>query len=339
MVTDNCGGKGGKPGPCPTGGTEGAADFNDTLKGLGFGDPITHPNKNVSWSHKSGAWLESSFKKGDFILLHEGKRTRISKANLMKHLAKGRITGNTMTKEEKELAVTYLTVNCSCWQGKEEVLNDLDDETVEALAEEATANEANQSFVDLMRDTFEVPAEITTNAMPAFIAKGKGKKVPPAEEDNESEIEDTDSCGGKKMGKKPTMNEWLETMPDEARAVWNAAVEVERRERAAIIAKLVANYEGDKRKAKIEKLKTLPIDDLRDRLEDLTTVTNAAGKGNGDQFINVPELDAMIADYSLASAPAVLNTDSTTDDGPMPVQRFDWGASPVANGKTKHKNN
>jgi hypothetical protein len=64
--------------------------------------------------------------------------------------------------------------------------------------------------------------------------------------------------------KPPTINEWLAAMPPEARGVWDNAVQIERRERTALVDRLVANVQGEPKQALAKRLSGKPLDELRE---------------------------------------------------------------------------
>jgi hypothetical protein len=64
--------------------------------------------------------------------------------------------------------------------------------------------------------------------------------------------------------KPPTINEWLAAMPPEARGVWDNAVAIERRERTALVDRLVANVQGEPKQALAKRLSGKPLDELRE---------------------------------------------------------------------------
>ncbi len=163
-------------------------------------------------------------------------------------------TENAVNKTE---LVSWLTTNCACWKGDADTLNKLDEaklKTLKAAAEkaaetEAVANAAAAGFKTLFGD--DVPA---LNAMPAFIKKKMDAKKGKKAEDDEDMEDDEETENGKDKTKKTyngsdkqmTAKQWLETAPPEIQAAVKNAARIERRERAALVDRIVKNSAATK---------------------------------------------------------------------------------------------
>src|SRR5690606_15498087 len=90
--------------------------------------------------------------------------------------------------------------------------------------------------------------------------------------------------------KAPTMEEWLAMAPEQARDIWNSAVEAEKEQRTRLVEAIVANAAGPFTK---EELQEKPLGDLK-KLARLAGVNNAApGTVNG----------LLVPDYRGAAVP------------------------------------
>lgn len=71
---------------------------------------------------------------------------------------------------KKEELVSYLTTNCSCHKGKEKVLNQFDEETLNAFKEQYEELKASQLVVNTLRETNPKLKDVALNEMPAAYA-------------------------------------------------------------------------------------------------------------------------------------------------------------------------
>lgn len=74
------------------------------------------------------------------------------------------------TPTNKEELVSYLTTNCSCHKGKEKVLNQFDEETLNAFKEQYEELKASQLVVNTLRETNPKLKDVALNEMPAAYA-------------------------------------------------------------------------------------------------------------------------------------------------------------------------
>src|SRR5262245_12379415 len=115
----------------------------------------------------------------------------------------------------KDQAVLELTVNCSCWKGKADVLKTLDDATLNQLHEDAVRLQLMEQVVNAIAARDDVPADVTVADMPEIVAN---------------------------LGTAPaqfeTIDEWVAAAPAEALPVWNSANELYKRQKAEAIKKL-----------------------------------------------------------------------------------------------------
>jgi hypothetical protein len=110
------------------------------------------------------------------------------------------------------------------------------------------------------------------------------------------------------VAKPLTRDEWFVQAPAEVRAVLTNAIQVAEREKAQLIERLTANLAQDRKPARVEKLKALSLDELRDRLEDLPVQ-------NSDPILNY---------FGAAGAPVQNAKDDS--DNILPIFTADFGA-------------
>ena len=166
-------------------------------------------------------------------------------------------TGNTEETTmafDKPKAVSYLTANCGCWKGQETVLNAMSDDQLKAHLDHVTKEIADRNRLTTVVNTFAQgvklgAATLTVNA--------EGKPVVRNAEGEECAPDDVKCLEMMKekappvppaanAAQKPlTLSEWEATMPAEARAVWNAAKDVEQQERRRLVTALVGNVADD----------------------------------------------------------------------------------------------
>ena len=155
---------------------------------------------------------------------------------------------------DKTKAVSYLTANCGCWKGQEATLNAMSDDQLKAHLDHVTKEIADRNRLTTVVNTFAQgvklgAATLTVNA--------EGKPVVRNAEGEECAPDDVKCLEMMKekappvppamnAAQKPlTLSEWEATMPTEARAVWNAAKDVEQQERRRLVTALVGNVADD----------------------------------------------------------------------------------------------
>jgi hypothetical protein len=162
------------------------------------------------------------------------------------------INGESMNRKK---IIAHLVTNCAAWKGQETALNAMTDEQLKLQL----------NGFPFKKKEGEAPAE-----------EEEEEEEPAVNEEEEEEATSGGGCAPKmNKGKKaPTANrlsfgEMLEHYATPAeKAVWNHAVAIEKKERQAIVAKLVANIaDGERKKAKAKKLLAMPLADLQELAE------------------------------------------------------------------------
>lgn len=174
---------------------------------------------------------------------------------------------NDMNRNE---TIEFLVTNCDCWKGDREALAKMSDAKLATLKANAEKHRDLEAVVNAIKEGFSAPADLTVNAMPAFIKEkiaAKKKKGDEEEEDGEEDMEaNCDKDMEKKMAanKRLTANEWLKAAPPEIQSAVRNAMAIEQAEKDRHIAHLVANLEGDDKYRVMKRLKDKPLDELRD---------------------------------------------------------------------------
>ncbi len=167
-----------------------------------------------------------------------------------------------------------------------------------------------------------------------FVAELKGKldevmvklsaaEPPPAEEEmpaeeavvatsrNQEEEEEEEEKPAMNRKRRLSLKEWEDTMPQEAKSIWNSAKETVRAKKVAIVKKLTANVtDPAKRKAKIAKYMKMEINDLNDLLE-LIPTNNRDSRTQEEEY---PEFH-----YEGLAGAAVTNANSSNSDDVLPM--------------------
>ena len=166
---------------------------------------------------------------------------------------------------DREKAVEYLTANCECWKDGADVLNELDEDAVVEMAENAlVVNAAREAIGDDEVDVAEMPAVL--NRMLKAKAKAppaKSTKVVENEDDDEEEDEEDYPVKNRKV-EPMTDEEFLAAAPPAVRRLVENAQRTERRERKALVARLTANINPGKALDRLVRTyDKLDVDDLR----------------------------------------------------------------------------
>lgn len=182
---------------------------------------------------------------------------------------------------DRAKTIAFLVTNCDCWKGKEKVLENqeafsdadlakLKANLEKAKNEEVVANAARAGYKTLFGAT---DAQLTANAMPAFIQEKIDAKKEGEEEDEEEEEGKKKPTENKKVkpAKQPTANEWLATAPPEIKSAVQNAMAIEKAERTKLVERLTANLQGDAKTKLTTRLQGKPLDELRDLAELLPT--------------------------------------------------------------------
>lgn len=154
---------------------------------------------------------------------------------------------------DREKAVEYLTANCDCWKDGADVLNELDEEAVVEMAENALVVNAAREVIG--------EEDISANEMPAALKKMvKGKKPAAEDEDGDEDYQSNNTERGRSM----TDEEFMAAAPPAVRRMVENAQRTERRERKTLVARLTANVRPGKALDRLIKTyDKLDVDDLR----------------------------------------------------------------------------
>lgn len=189
--------------------------------------------------------------------------------------------------------VAFLTTNCTCLKGQEAALNAFPDEAVQGLADQLEALADHAEFAGTVRNTLGVASNVSLNELNGLVVNMKPKKGGGCGDDDDDAIP-----------KKPTMNQWLALMPEEAKATWNSAVKQHDKDKAAVIERLLVNVAGDKKAKEAAKTrlqaKTLdqleemamflpPVANTQQRPADYTGAAGGGGDANVDTTTNADE--------------------------------------------------
>jgi hypothetical protein len=181
-------------------------------------------------------------------------------------------TGDTITMNKAQL-IDWLVANCDCWKGKddrktlevldESKLRDLKDHAEKQIRNAQVANAAKAGFNDFQGNSF-----IYNEQTGKWEAKTPNPPIPPVNNATPPPVAPTPA--NIQTYKPPTtLKEWEESMPAEARGIWNAAKNVEHQERARLVQQLVAvaNVADDNtRKQLADYLMTKSVPELQERL-------------------------------------------------------------------------
>ena len=217
--------------------------------------------------------------------------------------------GNTKGDEETTMAdkkvdkklVDNLIENCSCWSEEDrEVLNGFSEEKLKKLGDvieqnkqqELVANAALEGFEDQRGDMHAYNAD-----------SGKWEHVAKKEEPVKKEEEPV----ANKKEEPKTADEWLAAAPPEIKSAVANAMDIESREKTAIVERLTVNVADDKKEAVSKRLFTKSLEDLRLDLELLPAPTANEQAASGS-----------VTSLFAGAAGTVANTASDEDEeGPV----------------------
>lgn len=300
----NCGGKGGKPGPCPTGAGGGK------IKGAYYAG-------RVKGEHvKSHSFTKSATGKVTGIKMHDGEGRVIAHETgkehdilgLGKHLtqtfkSRERPTGNsspggsTVKKLNRAKYIAALTGNCDCWKGAEEVLNQMTDDQLRAVKGGADVEAA--ALVAYNAATGET--QVTGRDLLAFVANA-GKKPAETEtedEDEEGEVEAEDRSPGKKMAGNSanpfeglTDEQAFDVLPSSLKKLVANAKKVEDARKTELVGKLTANCAKEKVEAAKVRFNAMDLDTLEDLAAALPVGNAKADEDDDNPFRTRPTANA-----------------------------------------------
>lgn len=271
----NCGGKGGKPGPCP-GTKRGGKGASKTKKR--YGDVEVTSDEDAGTMTLKGKTKAS---RASLSLDDLGKPAKKPRKRKVRNAANLLDTAP-MTKPE---AIDVLVANCSCWQGEKDrdTLNGLPDDKVIALAEEAEDAAEDAAVANAAREGFvaaEPGAYVFNAAAGGFVANDESD-----EDDDPEDEDDDDEDDEPPPKKKPTRNqavttpavtqpkpktaaEWFAEAPPEVQSAVRNAIDIEAREKVAIVDRMITNVaDGEGKTALRTRLLSKDIGELRDLLQ------------------------------------------------------------------------
>lgn len=266
-TTHNCGGKGGKPGPCK-GQKRGTSSKPDP-------DSSGRKPKSVKQVDYHDAGMFSKFKASQLAKEHGGTVHEDPSGKYLVAVGKNQhdpdtakfLTGNQeqtmqLTANQKRDLIAGLVEKCDCYS--ERVLNKLDDEDLieigqhnglisneddDELEDDEELDEELDEDEDVEDDFEEEEADVTDNRNDMTGKKSvKNKKKPVMDDENEDMEDDEEPVTmkkGKKMaanaGRPMTEDEWLAQAPSSIRATLNHAREVETAEKNRLIGVITSN--------------------------------------------------------------------------------------------------
>jgi len=195
---------------------------------------------------------------------------------------------------QRKTIVTELTANCACWRDGADVLNEMTDERLLAVAKAHKEATENAIVVDAVRETFKPPASLAINEMPAFIKEKIAAKDEEDEEEEDEKKSAAPAANTKTVAK--SAEQWLAEAPAEIRTAVANAMAIERREKQLLVDRLTANVADDKSRGRLAaELSKKAIGELRD-LSLLVPVRNElppdySGLGIGEPTDNAADDD------------------------------------------------
>jgi hypothetical protein len=172
-----------------------------------------------------------------------------------------------------EQLVQYLTLNCDCWKGKEEILANFSKEELETLAK-------NLALVKIVNAAGIPDEKMNPNGLIDILTNGlKEAEVPVINSDNDDEEDDNDD-----EETPVTTDAWLKTVPAEVAEAFTEAKKITQNKKSELVQKLVSNMAEDKREAKTKTLMTKSIAELEELTELIPQPVangNSGKKSNG----------------------------------------------------------
>lgn len=268
---DNCGGEGGTPGPCASGVDKkhgksrseiASALSTETRQKYGQKNLDTRGHTQAAEAHENAVGIHQEAAREQSKLGNYQKATTHTIAaknhafSAKKHraweksgktgsIASGKPIGNNSSNGDdmdRNKLVSWLTTNCDCHKGKEKVLANQDNYTDEELRKlKLNAEKAMKN------------AQFVANA------SNDDPDAEPDEDDNDATDEQKGNNTGNKgikdpkdpmkaMAKNMSLADFEKTMPAGAKAIWNAAKEVEHAERSRLVSIITANMQDETRK-------------------------------------------------------------------------------------------
>lgn len=170
---------------------------------------------------------------------------------------KGEKTMALEAEQKKKIVDGLITNDCCFEESDREVLNSLQDETLEKLAKnnseikslEIVANAAKTGFEDQQGNSHTYNSE-----------KSQWETVLKEKEEEKKPVENA-----KEDTKEPqTTKEWLDSAPEEVRNSIKNAMAIEEKEKTEIIGLITANLEDDKKESIVKLMKTKTLDELHE---------------------------------------------------------------------------
>lgn len=183
--------------------------------------------------------------------------------------------GQTMAKlsvEDRETIIGNLCTNCSCQkanvfnEGDEELLENMSDDKLVALATQRDELAANEMVVNSVRKKFKISDKITLNAMPAALAKAQQERQggqegeEPEEGSQEEEQQESPEEEREEQMRMPARNQFNA----EDRATLNWAKAERQRQKEAIIEQMTVNLgNDDESEETLNELSRMPLEQLQ----------------------------------------------------------------------------
>jgi cation transport regulator ChaB len=216
-------------------------------------------------------------------------------------------TMDPLSEEQRTSLVEQLINDCDCWDEEDkDVLSNLSDEKLQKLVANVT-----RSYTSESKSTSSETIDLNSIPMNDLMEEMKRRK----------EMVGNDGPSGDTMNKRLTAEEWLEQAPEEVKATFRYAHQIEQEQKDALVEKLTANIkDGTNKKIQAERLRRRSIDDLKADVELLpevqasAPVENTGGKATSE------------ADSAWLSS-ALSKMGREPDDEPLPLPTINWAES------------
>lgn len=153
-VCANCGGEGGKPGPCAAGGKSGGAYETHGKPSDGY-MTVSHNGVHVGSVSQKGKTKWAATTASGKSLVSAAANHSLAISALTEHHA-STPTGNTENEMTREEMTAELTTNCDCWKGDEDSLDAMPAHKVASLHKSYKSAEANAAVVNTLTEGLTV---------------------------------------------------------------------------------------------------------------------------------------------------------------------------------------
>ena len=205
-----------------------------------------------------------------------------------------------MAQTESSPLVDEVIANCECWSESEEdrsVLNQLSEDRLRGWIDFAKKSDSSELVANAAREGFDDQAGNSH-----VFNEGTGEWT---SQIKETPVDNTDSPEPQPQ----TADEWMASAPAEVQSAVRNAMDIETREKVALVEKMTSNISDDQKTDVIEVLSAKPLDELRT----LSALTPHEEKPATNSVLN----------YFGASAPSTNLEEDTSDDVlPLPTMSY-----------------